>query len=144
MTISTQADAFHDGLEHTTSTSDDDLLTFARQLRTVSASPLETDQRQAMWAAVIAGQPRSTSPLPPVGRRRVADSSRGSKLVNHRLPAPAVLFFGIVVAVIFAFSGLGNGGSDMVTPTAYAQQAATAISSPITIVPTSAIDQPQD
>lgn len=145
MTNPTRADAFHNALESPRSFANDELLLFANQLRTAAANPVERDQRQAMWAKVIASQPRPALPTTPAAKRTIfACGSRRNRIVGHLLPAPAVLFFGILVAVILAFSGLGNGGSDMVTPTVTAQQAATAISSPITIDPTSAIDQLQD
>jgi hypothetical protein len=69
-------------------------------------------------------------------------SNRSLGFLPHGLPAPAVVFFGLILAVIVAFSGLGNDGGDMVTPTAHAEHAATAAATPIGLVATTATVAP--
>lgn len=132
MTQRRRYDAFDRHLESGTSGEDAELLEFAQRAALVANQPVDVAMRREMWAAVLEA---SLAPA-------LSKPSRRAAIVQHRLPAPAVLLFGLVLAIVFALSGIGNNGSEMVTPTVLAEQAATPHSSPVTIVPTSAIDQP--
>ncbi|MEJ7837982.1 MAG: hypothetical protein WKF81_04155 [Thermomicrobiales bacterium] len=132
MTVRRRYDAFDRHLDTGDSGEDAELLEFARRAALVASQPVDTGARRQMWATVL-----ETSPAP-----ARLNPSRRAAMVHHRLPAPAVLLFGLVLAIVFALSGIGNSGPEIVTPTVLAEQAATPFSSPVTIVPTSAIDQP--
>ena len=146
MTTHTSHDRFNRNLDASTTVPDDDQARFAARLRTVAAAPPPAATRRAMWETIVASQPAPRYPGPgpgpltqPLVHKR---SSRSSGFLPHGLPAPAVIFFGLILAVIVAISGLGNDGGDMVTPTAHAEQAATAAATPAGLVPTTAIVHP--
>lgn len=139
-------DAFNHELDINPKTSGDDLAQFASRLRTISGVTLTDESRKAMWDSIMVSQPKSTrlvtgvGPLSqPVVRKR---SSRSFGFLPQSLPAPAVVFFGIVLAIIFAVTGIGNDGGDMVTPTVRAEQVATTVATPTGVVATSAIIDP--
>jgi hypothetical protein len=121
----------------------DELTRFAAQVDRVANPRVRNDVRASIWGSILASEPAarpaawSTSQTPVAARH-----DRRSGFLPTRLPAPAVLFFGILLAIVFAFTGLGNDGGEIVTPTARAEQAATAIATPDAAVPTKAIVRP--
>lgn len=139
-------DTFNHELDINPKTSSDDLVVFATRLRTVSRTSMTDESRKMMWDSIVASQPTSTrvaagvGPLSqPVVRKR---SSRSFGFLPQSLPAPTVVFFGIVLAIIFAVTGISNDGGDMVTPTVHAEQVATSVATPTGVVATSAIIDP--
>jgi hypothetical protein len=125
----------------------DDLARFAAQVERVANPRVPDDIRASIWGSILASEPAarpvarpaawSTSQTPVAARH-----DRRSGFLPARLPAPAMLFLGILLAIVFAFTGLGNDGGEIVTPTARAEQAATAIATPDAAVPTMAIVRP--
>ena len=139
-------DAFNHELDVNPRTSTDEMAIFASRLRSVSKTPLSDEFRSTMWDSIVASQPKparssvGAGPLSqPVVRKR---SPRSFGFLPQSLPAPAVVFFGIVLAIIFAVTGIGNDGGDMVTPTIHAEQVATSVATPTDVVATSAIVDP--
>jgi hypothetical protein len=126
---------------------DTDLIQFAARLRSETSSHLATTTRNDIWHQVLSYSTPPKAPHQPLGisapSRANGTTTRGWNLrgmiIPRSLPAPAVLLFGVLIALIVALSGFGHDGHEMVTPTAYAQQAATAIASPASPEPTSTL-----
>jgi hypothetical protein len=120
--------------------SDPDLVQFATRLHTASQTHLTSARKADIWSDIVASSATTSKikrQLPtwiPATRDR-----RSTGVIPQGLPAPAVLFFGVMIALIVALTGFGNDGSDMVTPTVHAEQAATAIASPASPQPTSTL-----
>lgn len=128
----------------------DELVRFAAHLNRAARPDLSLKKRHDIWSAVMSSpattafpqtdpDPLSRPTLHAPTHRRIPGSSGSPAFLPRGVPAPAVLFFGVMIALIVTLAGIGNDGDDMVTPTAHAEHAATAIASPATSQPTSTI-----
>jgi hypothetical protein len=114
----------------------DDLARFAAQVERVANPRVPENVRASIWETMLAAQPAAIPARPISQPPAAARHHRRKGFLPARLPAPAIMFFGILLAIVFAFSGLGNDGGEIVTPTARAEHAATAIATPGAAVPT--------
>jgi hypothetical protein len=116
------------------------LVQFATRLHTVSQPHLSSAQKADIWSNIMASSATTSSEMRKSPVRMPATRNRRSTgFLPQGLPAPAVLFLGVMIALIVALTGFGNDGSDMVTPTVHAEQVATAIALPATPQPTSTL-----
>ena len=127
---------------------DPDLVHFAARVHRAHSPSLAPSARNDIWNQMLSSTTTpqtsaTTSTLsasswrPDALRQHVRDLS--SHIALPRIPAPAVVLFGVVMALVIALSGFGHDGGEMVTPTAYAQHAATAVASPASPQPTSTL-----
>jgi len=140
MTNTPEENAFERGLNAQSHIADNDLGQFASRIKEISREPLTEESRRAMWSTVVAGTSAAGRAAPgngPIGQPAMYKRSmRSSGILPQGLPAPAVLFLGIAMAIVFAVTGIGRDGGDMVTPTVRAEQAATEVATPSAAMPT--------
>ena len=132
-------DAFDRGLDRRDAGSDD-LLRFASRIDRIANTRVPADVRRSVWNTVLEQQPAARTgsfgggPIsqPESTRRHSGWNRNRTGILPARMPAPAVIFLAAVLAIAFAFSGFGNDGHDIVTPTVHAQQPATVAATPET------------